>query len=72
MRCCSCKYKPMLDGWDTDETYPDVCGLVADNEVTEYLYQGRYEIGCKFNQKTLDKRKEKLDNFYKNCNEYYG
>ena len=34
--------------------------------------KGRYEIGCKFNQKTLDKRKEKLENFYNNCNEYYG
>ena len=55
----------MLDGWDLSETYPDVCGLVNENEVTEYLYQGRFEIGCKFNQRTLDKRKEQLDKFFK-------
>ena len=45
MRCCSCKYRPMLDGWDTDECYTDVCELVwEENEVSEYLYHGRYQF----------------------------
>ena len=62
MRCCSCKYRPMLDGWDSDECYTDVCELVwEEDEISEYLYHGRYEIGCKFNQQTLDKRKKYVD-----------
>ena len=72
MRCCICKYRPMLDGWDPDECYTDVCELVWNEyEVSEYLYHGRFEIGCKFNQQTLDKRKRYIDEQYKKEQEAY-
>lgn len=62
MRCCSCPYRPMLSGYEPDECATDVCELVwEENEISEYMYQGRYEIGCKFNRQTLDKRKKIVD-----------
>ena len=52
----------MLSGYEPDECAVDVCELVwEENEISEYLYHGRYEIGCKFNRQTLDKRKKIVD-----------
>ena len=62
MRCCVCPYRPQLSGWDLDECETDVCMLVNDEDCGEYLYQGRYEIGCRFTLRTLKKRKEKINN----------
>ena len=61
MRCCNCSYKPILSGYYPDECLTDVCELVSDEETTEYLYKGRFEIGCKFNLPTLRKRKKLIE-----------
>ena len=64
MRCCVCPYRPQLSGYDIDECETDACSLVSDDETSEYLFHGKYEIGCKFNLPTLKKRKEKVDEYW--------
>lgn len=59
MRCSSCKYAQSYIGEGSgyyEEDSCTLCYLTNDDEQTE----NQYGIGCKFNQKTLDKRKRLL------------
>lgn len=55
MRCNVCKYEQGYIGEGSayyEEDSCTLCNLTNEDEQTE----NRYGIGCKFNQKTLDKR----------------
>ena len=56
MRCCCCKYRQDYIGEGSayyEEDSCTLCYLTNEDEQTENI---KGEIGCKFNQKTLDKR----------------
>lgn len=55
MRCSICKYAQHYTGEGSsyyEEDSCTLCKLTSKDEQTE----NRYGIGCKFNQKTLDRR----------------
>lgn len=60
MRCNVCKYAQSYIGEGSgylEEDSCTLCWLTNEEEQTE----NRYGIGCKFNQKTLDKRNKKIN-----------
>ena len=59
MRCCNCPYAQPIYEYNCDELPCEVCGLVADKEITE---NRNGEMGCLFNKRTLDKRYRKAGN----------
>lgn len=64
MRCSVCKYRQDYVGEGSgyyEEDSCTLCWLTNEDEQTE----NQYGIGCKFNSKTLDKRKRDLDNAIK-------
>lgn len=65
MRCIVCKYAHDYIGEGSayyEEDSCTLCDLTDEKEQTEDKYGN---IGCLFNQRTLDKRKRELDKLYK-------
>lgn len=61
MRCNVCKYRQSYVGEGSgyfEEDSCTLCWLTNESEHTEDRYGN---IGCLFNQRTLDKRKRELD-----------
>jgi hypothetical protein len=66
MRCNICKYATSYVGEGSayfEEDSCTLCWLTDESEQTENRYG---EIGCIFNQRTLDKRRRELDKEYLN------
>lgn len=56
MRCNICKYKQSYVGEDSGYLEEDSCTLCWITNRDEHTEDRYGNIGCKFNQKTLDKR----------------
>ena len=65
MRCNVCKYRQDYvgegSGYYEEDSYT-LCWLTNESEQTENRYG---EIGCIFNQRTLDKRNRELNKMFK-------
>lgn len=64
MRCMVCKYKQSYVGEGSgyyEEDSCTLCFLTNENEQTEDRYGN---IGCLFNQRTLDKRNRQLNEMW--------
>lgn len=71
MRCNVCKYRQDYVGEGSgyyEEDSCTLCWLTNEDEQTE----NQYGIGCKFNQRTLDKRNKELNKMMKDSDIYLG